>query len=489
MDKLRPLILWISTIILLFSTLGLREMWTQEHRWYDIVSTMFYYHDFLHPKLNGVDYYDKPLLSYWLIAIFSYVSGHINLWTLRLPSALAGLLCVWSIYRMGFYLKDARFGLLAAWMLLTSYYFVFWAHISNADMLNLGGTLFALAWYFKKRNQASPYDVMIFFLILAITALCKGLVGPVVVILAIFPDLILQKKIFKYFKISFFIAMLPGVGIYMLPFYLSLHWGDTLHYTANGFVEVYRENILRYFTPFDHEEPFYVYFFYFPVYLFPWIFFFVPALFTLKSRWQTLSLHSKWMFWTTLVLFLFFTLSGSRRSYYILPVVPFAILFTADWIFASNNRLTTAKQCIKITFFSLIFLFFVFFPIYYSKGGVNTFGQVLSAETNKIKPWEEWHVVLLDAEYKLNYYLHLPPTVQNFDPHMLRERQTKEIMLTHWPILVTQPRNTLIVSRRLHEPLLREILATYKIVEAAPTYMEKFFNVVDPNAPIAFIPG
>ena len=77
--------------------LGAREIWTQEHRWADIVSGMFYRHDFLHPYLGETRYYDKPLLSYWLIAIIAAITGDLSTWALRIPSALAGLLAIWSI--------------------------------------------------------------------------------------------------------------------------------------------------------------------------------------------------------------------------------------------------------------------------------------------------------------------------------------------------------------------------------------------------------
>ena len=95
--------LLIASAVLLLAMLGAREIWTQEHRWADIVSGMFFRHDFLHPYLNDVNYYDKPLMSYWLIAAVSYVTGHLSTWALRLPSALAGILAVWSIYRLGWF--------------------------------------------------------------------------------------------------------------------------------------------------------------------------------------------------------------------------------------------------------------------------------------------------------------------------------------------------------------------------------------------------
>src|SRR5476649_1578968 len=90
-NKSKAIYLLLAASVLLLAMLGSREIWTQEHRWADIVSGMFYRHDFLHPFLGENDYYDKPLLSYWLIAGLSYVTGHLSTWTMRLPSALSGI--------------------------------------------------------------------------------------------------------------------------------------------------------------------------------------------------------------------------------------------------------------------------------------------------------------------------------------------------------------------------------------------------------------
>ena len=67
--------LFLAAILLIFSFLGARDLWTQEHRWAEITSGMLYRHDYLHPWLGQVTYYDKPLLSYWLILLCAKL-GH-----------------------------------------------------------------------------------------------------------------------------------------------------------------------------------------------------------------------------------------------------------------------------------------------------------------------------------------------------------------------------------------------------------------------------
>jgi 4-amino-4-deoxy-L-arabinose transferase-like glycosyltransferase len=483
-----------AAVILLFTLLGSHEIWTQEHRWSDIVYGMFYSHDFLHPRLDGNDYYDKPLLSYWLIAGVAIIIGDLNTWAIRIPSALAGLLAIGSMYYLGTRLKDKRLGLLAGWMLLTTFYFIFWARTSSADMLNMAGSLFAVAWYFSKKHETNLFNYIVFFLILALTALCKGLVGPMVAILAIFPDMVVQHTWKKHVNLRVLIGIIPALVIYVLPFWASTHF-SAQDYRENGLYEVYRENIMRYFHPFDHKDPIYTYFLYLPIYLLPWTFFFIPALISLKVRWNVLSKNSKWIIYSTALLFLFFTFSGSRRSYYVLPILPFAILLTADWILSGPAAIKRSQWAGRIAIISFI-LFFLNFgvlqPLYYSKNSVKHFTMALKTEAVKIKPWTVWKFVLLDAESKIPFYLHLPPDIKNNSVIGDRENQTKGTLLKAWPVLKNLPKDTIFITRKIYLPFLKNRLKHYRVIEIPPDFIQIIFQRVlkrDMNdAPIAFIP-
>ena len=481
-------LLLLAATVLLFGMLGAREIWTQEHRWADIVSGMFYRHDFLHPYLGENQYYDKPLLSYWLIAGLSWFEGQLTTWALRAPSAMAGILAVWSIYRLGAKLKDQRVGLLAGWMLLTTFYFIFWARTSSADMLNMAGALFAVSWYFDKREQAGFFDFAIFFLILAVTSLCKGLGGAIVALIAIFPDLISGQRWKQYLRVSVLLSVIPAALVYFLPFWASTHFGgDT--YGESGLYLVYRENILRYFQPFDHKDPIYTYLIYLPVYLLPWTLFFIPALLSLKSRWRAMTEESKWMVWSLLLLFLFFTLSGSRRSYYVLPMVPFAILLTADWMSENVKRIHWAKRFSVVFFIVLLINFMLIQPLYYAAGGTEGFAKQLKQTVTQAQPWSQWQFVMLDPEIKVSYYLQLPPTVKVYDVVGPRNKQTMASLESAWPILKAHPKNLIIISRKQYEPMLTAMLKdNYQLISAQPSLGERLLNIKNQNLPIAFVP-
>lgn len=483
--------LFTATVILLFTALGARDLWTQEHRWADIVAGMFYRNDFLHPYLGVHRYYDKPLLSYWLIVFLTKVWGELTTWTLRLPSALSGMLALWSIYQLGTKLNNRTCGILASWMLLTTFYFVFWARTSSADMLNLAGSLFAVAWYFNKKDAASFTDYAIFFIILALTSLCKGLVGFIVPLIAVLVDVCLHQSWKQYLRLPIFLSTIPGIVIYLTPFVASSWWGGQ-EYGQSGLYLVYRENVLRYFQPFDHQGPIYTYFIYLPIYLMPWAIFFVPALFSLKSRWQQLPINVKWCAWTLLCLFVFFTLSGSRRSYYVLPIVPFAILFTADWIYVGlNNIRATRLAWFTASIFLFLFLIIDLIPAwYYTNYGANKFAQLVKHTAANMSPqsWNQWQVVFLDGESKLNFYFGLPPVTEQYGIKGGRDQQTTASLGAHWAILNNKPANTIFITRQVYADQLAPYFMNYEKVALSNPLSLPFHKQTPVDSPIAFIP-
>lgn len=363
---------------------------------------MLLHQDYFHPTLAGKMYFDKPLLSYWLMLFMSKITGYFSTWTLRLPSAIAGLLSVACLYQIGKKWQNQPIGKLSAVMLTTTYYFVFWARTASSDILNLAGILATVAWYFSKRDQPQFINYVIFFLLLAFTALMKGLIGITIVLLVILPDVILNLK--KYFQWQLLLALLPGILLYFSPFWITSVENHTL-LSESGLYEVYKENILRFFEPFDHKDAIYSYLIYLPIYLLPWTFFFFPAIYQLPKRWDALPPSVKQLVIVNLSLFLFLTLSGSRRSYYILPMVPFALLLAAEWINVQEVRIKFLYYTASISFFALFAWFILFQPIYYSDGGIAKFSQQLKTMIAKQDGKKTYHIAFLNTDNRLSFYL------------------------------------------------------------------------------------
>jgi len=67
-----------------------------------------------------------------------------------------------------------------------------------------------------------------------------------------------------------------------------------------------------------------------------------------------------WLLESIVLIFLFFTVSGSRRSYYILPIIPFCALLTA--IYCNSQKKDRFKQYVA-AFQLTLFIFISFIEI------------------------------------------------------------------------------------------------------------------------------
>lgn len=331
------LVFWAMAAFILFWGLGCRQFYVAEGRWAEITREMFIKHDFFHPTINWEPYFDKPLLSYWLIAIVSIITGKLNEWSLRLPSAAAGILSLWATIDIGKRLWSKEVGRTAGWILLTAYGIIFWSRTGVSDTENLAAIILAVAWYWSRRDGLEKakgmeefFTCLVFYLICFIGAHAKGLTSLAVPIIALLPDLFRKGRWRVLFTPGHILALVIGLAVYFAPFaYATLTTG---RYNENGLALVFQENFKRYFEPFDHEEPFYVYFYYLPLLFMPWSPLLIGAITKISSSWRRLDENTTWLLTAFFLIFLFFTASGSRRSYYILPIFPFAALLIAVFL-------------------------------------------------------------------------------------------------------------------------------------------------------------
>ncbi len=332
MAQRRGTLLLLSTaMFLLFWGLGWRSLWAAEGRWAEVTREMLLSGDFFHPTIGGEPYFDKPLLTYWLRAIISAMTRTLNEFVVRLPSAIAGIIAVWATVGVGTHLWSAKTGRIAGWFLLTTYAFVFWARTGTADAENLAVIILAVAWYWSRRDRLSFPAMLVFYLIVFVGALTKGLTAVVVPVLVVLPDVLVESRWRLLWRPRHFLAFGIGLLVYLFPFaYASLTRPSG--YQSSGLGLVFQENILRYFRPIDHKGPIYLYLYELPILLLPWTPLFLGAVAGVVKGWRGLDRHTRWLVWAVILVFLFFTLSGSRRSYYILPILPFCSLLMAVFV-------------------------------------------------------------------------------------------------------------------------------------------------------------
>jgi 4-amino-4-deoxy-L-arabinose transferase-like glycosyltransferase len=322
--------LGIATLVLSFWSLGYRGLWAAEGRWAEVTRQMLLSGDFFHPNINGQPYFDKPLLTYWLVAVTSLFTGTLDEWAVRIPSALALVVTLGTTVWLGRRLWSRQVGLTAGWFLLSTYSVLFWTRTGMADIENMAAIMLAVAWYWTWRDRPCFKSFLVFYLIAFIGAQLKGLTALVVPIAAIIPDVLTEKRWRGYLKPAHFLAAALASLVYFGPFlYASMTRPD---YQSSGLALVFQENIQRYFDPIDHVEPFYLYFYELPILLLPWVPLFAGTLLLTWPRWKQLAANSRWLIYATAMIFLFFSASGSRRSYYILPILPFCALWMALYV-------------------------------------------------------------------------------------------------------------------------------------------------------------
>jgi 4-amino-4-deoxy-L-arabinose transferase-like glycosyltransferase len=120
--------------ILWFGGLGYRKLIKpDEGRYAEIPREMVASGDWLTPRLNGLKYFEKPPLQYWTTAVAYEVFG-LHEWTSRLWTALTGFCGVLLVGFTTTRLHDRRTGLVAAIVLASSLAYVLLAHFNTLDM-------------------------------------------------------------------------------------------------------------------------------------------------------------------------------------------------------------------------------------------------------------------------------------------------------------------------------------------------------------------
>jgi len=361
-------VLVAAAAILFCSGLSVRSLWGSEGRWAVIAREMMHSGNYFLPTINGAVYFDKPLLSYWAIIPFSFPWGVTEV-SARIPAALAGIGTVALVFAIGRTLFGYASGFIAGLVLLTTFMFGFWARTASAEVLNVIA-IWSMLWIVLPAGggKRSFARYLLFYLIAAVSSFCKGPLAPAVALTAAFAlscvDILFdirkdglkeaQKRVTGHFhwilSCTGFLAALCGLTLFALLLFLPVivtgSW-DAVNL-------MWRENVVRFLQPFDHVEPFYIYFKHVPVFLLPWTFVAAGSLVAMRN-WEG-DRRRRWLATVTIAIFLFFTISGSRRSYYILPLVPaFALIMgrsIGGFLFRDEERdCPVMKTCLVITAF------------------------------------------------------------------------------------------------------------------------------------------
>lgn len=327
------LLVTLLALGLLLPWLGARSLWGSEARWAEGARWMLATGDWLTPRLDGVPYLLKPAPSYWPVALAS--AGRVTEFSARLPAALAAVLAVWGTARLGRRWGSPEVGLLAGSCLLSMGLVSFWARVGTGDLPTVAALVAAVLAGEALRRERRARWLYLLAGVCALGSLVKGLLGIALPGLAL-GAIAASEHGWRgpgaragwrgelrtwWARGQLLSAALLCAALYLLPFGLERAW----HGHWGSLQAAFEHSVGRFLgrLPDEGSEPIWFYAAYVFLLTAPWS----PWL---PLAWARGSRAARAWFWVLLV---FFTLSASRRSYYLLPVAPAGALALASaWL-------------------------------------------------------------------------------------------------------------------------------------------------------------
>jgi 4-amino-4-deoxy-L-arabinose transferase-like glycosyltransferase len=303
--------------------------------------------DWLTPRLNGYKYFEKPALQYWATAAAFSAFGQ-NDWSARLWPGLTGFLGVLLVFWAGTRLFGPAPGLYGAAVAASSAFYVSIGHALSLDMaltFFLSLSVFAVALAQRDGAQATEQRrwMLAAWAAAALAVLSKGLIGIVLPAGAVALYMLAQRD----WKMLARLHIVKG-GLLFLA--IAAPW----------FVAVSRANpeFFHFFFIQEHFERFLTKehgryqpaWYFIPVLLagvLPWVVGLFPGLWhgwvrAPAEKFQPQRFLLAWC----VVVFVFFSASGSKLASYILPIFPALALLIGRYLAEAGPRTTMAQAAL-----------------------------------------------------------------------------------------------------------------------------------------------
>lgn len=297
-----------------------------ETRYAEVPREMLTTGDWIVPRINGLRYFEKPVMGYWLTAASLKVLGENN-FAVRLPAALStGLAAV-----LIFFLCSTCFGKqsflpgLAVFVYLTSFGVNVLGGVAMLDTpLTLFLTATLVCFFLATEKNENSTQERILLLTAGIFAGCafltKGFLAFAVPVLTAGPYLLLQGR----WRDSLRMLFLPIIGALLV----SLPWAVLIHQREPDFWNYFfwHEHVKRFLSDTaQHKEPFWFFLAVLPPMFIPWILMLPAAVIGLRKKSWPISSERHLLFfcfcWLAFPL-LFYSASSGKLITYILPCFP-----------------------------------------------------------------------------------------------------------------------------------------------------------------------
>lgn len=323
-----------------------------EGRYVGVAYEMLYSGDWLVPRIDGLPFFHKPPLFYWLSAASMSAFG-VSEWAARLPSVLGATVAAGALALFLRRWVDAPRAAASVVVLVTMPYFYAGAQFANLDMLVAGcitATVLLAAHATLSREHRRPWRAALAgaFAFAALGLLSKGLIG-----------LVLPGGVFlmwcaatRRLRAARSMAWPPGWCVFLA---IAAPWLALMQLRYPGFFDYFivTQHFRRFAgSGFNNEHPFW---FYLPVVAgltLPWSGWLVVAWYKARPLRKPRLSDVDWLMaiWCACII-VFFSLPRSKLIGYVLPALPpLAYLIAraalavakAPWPWSRSLRVTAA---------------------------------------------------------------------------------------------------------------------------------------------------
>jgi 4-amino-4-deoxy-L-arabinose transferase-like glycosyltransferase len=315
----------LAAAILLPGTAA-RDLWNPNEPIYGLAAReMAERGDWLVPTVQGKEFGEKPILWFWIARAAGLLVGEVDGLAVRLPSALAAGFIV-----LGAYLLVLPYsGRDRAWwtgLLAATTFMVFWGgRTAQMDILVAATTLGVVLSVSRAVDGAGGSRAWVWAGVAAgLGFLAKGPVGWIVPGLVVFAWLASERRLRALLVPG--TAVAAGVAIVVAaPWYVALALGGRGTFLHEVLI---RQNFARFVDAWDHVEPWWYYGKYVWIDMAPWALL-APVAFALSGRADGERRLDRLAWAWALAPIVFFSLSESKRSAYILPIAPAVAILAA----------------------------------------------------------------------------------------------------------------------------------------------------------------
>jgi 4-amino-4-deoxy-L-arabinose transferase-like glycosyltransferase len=327
-------------------------LWGSEGRWLDVAREMARSGDWFSMRIAREPYLDKPFGSYWLVILAAQALGGFSVIAGRLPGVLAFLGTLLATCSLGRRTLGARAGALGALLLALSPRLLMLADTTSADPQQLLGITLSMLLLLEAVEGGRWRHFVLLGAVAGLATQMKGL--PALALPAFAAALwALLVRGWRGFPLrGLLLSALIAAALAGAPFVVArLQHGDW-----DALRQLWHESVVRALDPFDHVLPWWFYLHNQFVLLSAWSALLPAALLLAGSRvvredrWRARLQSSEperraaFPLFGYVVVMLFFSVSFSRRSYYLLPIAPFAALLVADVLLAATGGTTALAR-------------------------------------------------------------------------------------------------------------------------------------------------